>query len=157
MRIVFKLLILYSEHAHTHINTRTPLQPSTPQVRMCRCDREVWERVEAANTLAYLTEVSTDLQRTAAMTDHLIHTMNDYLKYTTQPNASVPQGISISPIVSITRLSRIRWFICSIFPGFCCYYYYFECLIDVTNFFICLSIPLTLSLSLSLSLVLPAI
>ncbi|CAL4123066.1 unnamed protein product, partial [Meganyctiphanes norvegica] len=30
-------------------------------VRMCRRDREVWERVEAANTLAYLTEVSTDL------------------------------------------------------------------------------------------------
>ena len=52
------------------------------QVRMCRRDREVWERVEAANTLAYLTEVSTELQRTAAMTDHLILTMNDYLKDT---------------------------------------------------------------------------
>lgn len=66
---------------------------------MCRRDREVWERVEAANTLAYLTEVSTELQRTAAMTDHLIHTMNDYLKDTTPPNAAVPQGISVSPVV----------------------------------------------------------
>ncbi|XP_053646914.1 armadillo repeat-containing protein 8 isoform X1 [Cherax quadricarinatus] len=68
-------------------------------VRMCRRDREVWERVEAANTLAYLTEVSTELQRTAAMTDHLIHTMNDYLKDTTSSaGASAPQGICGSPI-----------------------------------------------------------
>lgn len=70
------------------------------QVRMCRRDREIWERVEAANTLAYLTEVSTELQRTAAMTDHLIHIMNDYLKDTPTAGASAPQGISVSPIVS---------------------------------------------------------
>lgn len=67
---------------------------------MCRRDREIWERVEAANTLAYLTEVSTELQRTAAMTDHLIHIMNDYLKDTPTAGASAPQGISVSPIVS---------------------------------------------------------
>nr|XP_027207181.1 armadillo repeat-containing protein 8-like isoform X2 [Penaeus vannamei] len=67
-------------------------------VRMCRRDREIWERVEAANTLAYLTEVSTELQRTAAMTDHLIHIMNDYLKDTPTAGASAPQGISVSPI-----------------------------------------------------------
>ncbi|XP_042872833.1 armadillo repeat-containing protein 8-like isoform X2 [Penaeus japonicus] len=67
-------------------------------VRMCRRDREIWERVEAANTLAYLTEVSTELQRTAAMTDHLIHIMNDYLKDTPTADASAPQGISVSPI-----------------------------------------------------------
>ncbi|XP_064105216.1 armadillo repeat-containing protein 8-like isoform X2 [Macrobrachium nipponense] len=68
-------------------------------VRMCRRDRDVWERVEAANTLAYLTEVSTELQRTAAMTDHLILTMNDYLK---DPvcGTNTTQPICVSPISS---------------------------------------------------------
>ncbi|KAK3863279.1 hypothetical protein Pcinc_018954 [Petrolisthes cinctipes] len=72
-------------------------------VRFCRRDREVWERVEAGNTLAYLTERSIHLQRTAAMTDHLILTMNDYLKDTTPstpPPTPTPatHPISVSPI-----------------------------------------------------------
>ena len=64
----------------------------------------MWERVEAAQTLAFLTEVSTELQKTAAMTDHLIQTMTDYLKYQ-PPSSPSPPSVSptyiISPIVSL--------------------------------------------------------
>ncbi|XP_076068671.1 armadillo repeat-containing protein 8-like isoform X2 [Oratosquilla oratoria] len=68
-------------------------------VRMCRRDREVWERVEAGNTLAYLTEISTELQHTAAMTDHLIQTLTDYLKCQAGP-ALPPVDFCASPITS---------------------------------------------------------
>ena len=39
----------------------------------------MWERVEAANALAFLTELSTELQRAAAITDHLILLIHHFL------------------------------------------------------------------------------
>ncbi|XP_064598318.1 armadillo repeat-containing protein 8-like [Liolophura sinensis] len=51
-------------------------------VRMCKRERSIEERVEGAEALAYLIEVNSDLQKTAAITDHCIRTLAEYLKFT---------------------------------------------------------------------------
>lgn len=48
---------------------------------MCKKDKSVAERVQAAETLAYLIEVDTELQRIASISDHLISNLADYFKY----------------------------------------------------------------------------
>ncbi|XP_054719542.1 LOW QUALITY PROTEIN: armadillo repeat-containing protein 8-like [Uloborus diversus] len=52
-------------------------------VRMCQKDVAPEERVEGAETLAYLTEVDTELQRIASISDHLIPTLSELLKFRT--------------------------------------------------------------------------
>ncbi|XP_011495744.1 PREDICTED: armadillo repeat-containing protein 8-like [Ceratosolen solmsi marchali] len=54
-------------------------------IRLCHKDRPARERVAAAETLAYLTEVDTDLQRLASISNHLIPTLAELLK----PNSQV--------------------------------------------------------------------
>ncbi|KAG8177147.1 hypothetical protein JTE90_020023 [Oedothorax gibbosus] len=54
-------------------------------VHMCQKDVPPEERVEGAETLAYLTEVDTDLQRIASISDHLIPTLAELLKYRAAP------------------------------------------------------------------------
>lgn len=49
-------------------------------VRLCHRDRPPRERVAAAETLAYLTEVNTDLQRLASISNHLIPTLAELLR-----------------------------------------------------------------------------
>ncbi|XP_035221670.1 armadillo repeat-containing protein 8-like isoform X3 [Stegodyphus dumicola] len=49
-------------------------------VRMIQKDVTPEERVEGAETLAYLTEVDTELQRIASISDHLIPTLSEFLK-----------------------------------------------------------------------------
>lgn len=49
-------------------------------VRLCHRDRPPRERVAAAETLAYLTEVDTDLQRLASISNHLIPTLAELLR-----------------------------------------------------------------------------
>ncbi|KAG7211403.1 hypothetical protein KM043_010691 [Ampulex compressa] len=49
-------------------------------VRLCHRDRPARERVAAAETLAYLTEVDTDLQRLASISNHLIPTLAELLR-----------------------------------------------------------------------------
>lgn len=53
-------------------------------IRLCHKDRPAKERVSAAETLAYLTEVDTDLQRLASISNHLIPTLADLLKPSSQ-------------------------------------------------------------------------
>lgn len=48
---------------------------------MCQKDVVPEERVEGAETLAYLTEVDTELQRIASISDHLIPTLSELLKF----------------------------------------------------------------------------
>lgn len=48
-------------------------------VRMCKWDKVLTVRAEAAETLAFLIEEDTDLQRTAAISDHLIKTLTGFL------------------------------------------------------------------------------
>lgn len=67
-------------------------------VRMCSKDRTLEENVEGAETLAYLLEVDADLQRTAAISDHIIKTLAEYLKYT-----------DVQQITRSGRRSDINW------------------------------------------------
>ncbi|OXU20701.1 hypothetical protein TSAR_016466 [Trichomalopsis sarcophagae] len=56
-------------------------------IQLCHKDRPTREKVAAAETLACLTEVDTDLQRLASISNHLIPTLAEFLK----PN---PQNIN---------------------------------------------------------------
>lgn len=62
---------------------------------MCSKDRLLEERVEGAETLAYLIETDVELQRMASITDHLIVMLADYFKY--------PSSVS-----AITDIKRVR-------------------------------------------------
>merc|ERR1711970_1346500 len=47
-------------------------------VRMCKRERLPLERIEGATTLSYLVETDVQLQRVAAISDHLIGTLIEY-------------------------------------------------------------------------------
>ena len=49
-------------------------------VRMCRKESRTMEKVMGAETLAYLIEVDTELQRIASISDHLIQKLSLFLK-----------------------------------------------------------------------------
>ncbi|XP_033102004.1 armadillo repeat-containing protein 8-like [Anneissia japonica] len=59
-----------------------PMRALPTLVRMCKKDMSIEERVDGAETLAYLIEEDLDLQWTASFTDHLITTLATYLKIT---------------------------------------------------------------------------
>lgn len=61
-------------------------------VRLCHRDRPPRERVAAAETLAYLTEVDTDLQRLASISNHLIPTLAEFLRPHPQVSFILEQG-----------------------------------------------------------------
>lgn len=50
-------------------------------MRLCKKDRPPLQRAQAAETLAYLTEVDIELQRTASISNHLVPTLSELLKY----------------------------------------------------------------------------
>jgi len=54
-------------------------------IRQCKADRKWEERVDAAETLAYLTEVDIRLQNTTAISDQIITTLNEFFKYPGSP------------------------------------------------------------------------
>lgn len=66
-------------------------------VRMCSKEHLLEERVEGAETLAYLMEPDVELQRIASTTDHLVAMLADYFKYPS----------SVSAITDIKRVSRV--------------------------------------------------
>lgn len=66
-------------------------------VRMCSKERLLEERVEGAETLAYLIEPDVELQRIASITDHLIAMLADYFKYPS----------SVSAITDIKRVCSL--------------------------------------------------
>ena len=47
---------------------------------MCRQESPCYEKALGAETLAYLIEVDTELQRVASISDHLIHNLSLFLK-----------------------------------------------------------------------------
>ncbi|XP_070535993.1 armadillo repeat-containing protein 8-like [Ptychodera flava] len=57
-------------------------------VRMCKKTKKVSERIEGAETLAYLIEVDTELQRMASISDHLVKTLAHYLRWHSTTNNS---------------------------------------------------------------------
>lgn len=68
-------------------------------VRMCSKDRLLEERVEGAETLAYLMEPDVELQKIASVTDHLVSMLSDYFKYPS----------TVSAITDIKRVSVFFW------------------------------------------------
>lgn len=65
-------------------------------VRMCSKEHLLEERVDGAETLAYLMEPDVELQRIASTTDHLVAMLADYFKYPS----------SVSAITDIKRLDH---------------------------------------------------
>ncbi|XP_046342710.1 armadillo repeat-containing protein 8-like isoform X2 [Haliotis rufescens] len=72
---------LYRGSAIEASNTIITLKTLPTLVRMCKKDRTLEENVEGAENLAYLIEVDPELQRLASISDHVIKTLADYLKY----------------------------------------------------------------------------
>lgn len=71
---------LHRSGALTSIDTRVIYRALPCLVRLCHRDRSPRERIAAAETLAYLTEVDTDLQRLASISNHLIPTLAELLR-----------------------------------------------------------------------------
>lgn len=63
---------------------------------MCSKEHLLEERVEGAETLAYLMEPDVELQRIASTTDHLVAMLADYFKYPS----------SVSAITDIKRVGH---------------------------------------------------
>jgi hypothetical protein len=59
---------------------------------LCKKDRPHEERIIAAETLAYLTEVDTELQRLASISNHLIPTLAELLHYQPENNNNINQN-----------------------------------------------------------------
>lgn len=74
-------------------------------VRLCHRDRPARERIAAAETLAYLTEVDTDLQRLASISNHLIPTLAELLKPHPQVNVAKQRSSSIKRIAPKARVT----------------------------------------------------
>lgn len=66
-------------------------------VRLCKKDQSAEHRAESAETLAYLTEVDTELQRVASFSDHLISMLAELLKYQ-PPSAGI---LSTGPVSNL--------------------------------------------------------
>lgn len=74
-------------------------------VRMCQKDVTPEERVDGAETLAYLTEVDTELQRIASISDHLIPTLSELLKFR-PPNQNGTEPMDDSDNTSKTEFPK---------------------------------------------------
>jgi len=75
-------------------------------VRLCHRDRPPRERVAAAETLAYLTEVDTDLQRLASISNHLIPTLAELLR--PHPQVSLQQIYLSNTKIKIIMKGKIK-------------------------------------------------
>ncbi|CAD1475299.1 unnamed protein product, partial [Heterotrigona itama] len=62
-------------------------------VRLCHRNHPPRERVAAAETLAFLTEVNTELQRLASISNHLIPTLAELLRSHPHANATLTQDM----------------------------------------------------------------
>jgi len=71
-------------------------------VRSCKKEETAEMRVLAADTLAYLIEVSADLQRVAAISNHLISTMASFLRWEPEPQARGP-GLTRPQLSKLAR------------------------------------------------------
>lgn len=76
-------------------------------VRSCKKEESAETRILAADTLAYLIEVSADLQRVAAISNHLISTMASYLRWEPEPEVRAP-GLSRHQVSRLARRLEAR-------------------------------------------------
>lgn len=73
-------------------------------VRMCKKEQSPEDRADGAEALAYLAEVDTELQRIASISDHLIPTLAELLKY--QPPSAVVLYKGPVPAVTMKKLEQ---------------------------------------------------
>lgn len=66
---------LYRSDAIEASDSRLVFRTLPCLVRLCQKEHEITHRSTAATTLAYLTEVDSELQRTAAISNHLINAL----------------------------------------------------------------------------------
>jgi len=71
-------------------------------VRMTKKEESVDNRILAAETLAYLIEVNAELQRTAAISNHLILTVAGFLRWEPEPTSRM-SGLTKLQLSSLTR------------------------------------------------------
>jgi len=76
-------------------------------VRMCMKEETTDNRIVAADTLAYLIEVNADLQRVAAISNHLISTMSSFLKWEPEPQQKTG-GMTHLQLAHLTRKLESR-------------------------------------------------
>ncbi|KAK8771564.1 hypothetical protein V5799_025196 [Amblyomma americanum] len=75
-------------------------------VRMCKKENTPEERALGAETLAYLAEVDTELQRIASISDHLIPTLAELFKY--QPPSAVVLYKGPVPAVTMKKVPSLN-------------------------------------------------
>uniref|UniRef100_A0ABD2WR29 Armadillo repeat-containing protein 8 n=1 Tax=Trichogramma kaykai TaxID=54128 RepID=A0ABD2WR29_9HYME len=75
---------MHRAHALDSNDPRVVYKALPTLIRLCHKEKPTRERIAAAETLAYLTEVDTDLQRLASISNHLIPTLADFLKPSSQ-------------------------------------------------------------------------
>lgn len=76
---------------------------------MCSKDRLLEERVEGAETLAYLIETDVELQRMASITDHLIVMLADYFKYPSSVSAITDiKRVCSDPALSLGEMGKTK-------------------------------------------------
>lgn len=66
-------------------------------VRMCRKENRRTEKALGAETLAYLIEVDTELQRIASISDHLIQNLSLFLNKTRESSPSPGEPVDDAP------------------------------------------------------------
>lgn len=76
---------------------------------LCKKETPCTERILAAETLAYLTEVDTELQRLASISNHLIPTLADLLHYDPESNNN---NISLQGIRTAQEMRQAAFRVC---------------------------------------------
>ena len=81
-------------------------------VRMCKRDKTWEQRVEGAETLAYLIEAHPVLQQTAVISDQLIPTLLEYFKYPGNPvdSSLMPKIKVLLSFIGLTLLCHCLLF-----------------------------------------------
>lgn len=76
-------------------------------VRMCRKENRPKEKALGAETLAYLIEVDTELQRVASISDHLIQNLSLFLTNTRESHHALP-GESADDVLSAKDIQSLK-------------------------------------------------
>ncbi|KAG1714933.1 Armadillo repeat-containing protein 8 [Nymphon striatum] len=103
---LYSLTFIYRAGALKANDPRIVFKTLQTVIRMCKSDKEISVRISGAETLAYLTEVDTELQQIAAISDHLLSTLAEYLRY--QPPSSYHNSSGYNGSLSMAHLQKLE-------------------------------------------------
>lgn len=86
------------------------LARASTQVRMTKTEHCMETRITASETLAYLIEMSANLQRIASISNHLISNMASFLHDETNDSSSKPEGNTSNSVTKETYQAAFRVF-----------------------------------------------